>query len=41
MSKGKLVLCTIMKKESNFRCDNFAIFKNFSFLCIEKKYINS
>lgn len=41
MSKGKLILCTIMKKENNFRCDNSAAFKIFSFLCIEKKYINS
>lgn len=40
MSKRKLTLCIIIKNESNFRCDNFAIFNNFSFLCI-KKYINS
>lgn len=41
MSEGKLILCIIIEKESNFRCDNFAIFKNFSFLCIKKKYIDS
>lgn len=31
----------IIKNESNFRYDNFAIFKNFSFLCIKRCIINS